>query len=233
MEEMQRADIQLSRCSVSSVNVVLVTLCVALGISFVHCRAQDAAQRAGLPVPDESMIAESAEVAVFAAGCFWCVEECFMQHPGVLAVISGYAQGSEGDAVYKKVSHGVTDHTEAVEVYYDPEQIGFGDLVDYYWKIHDPTTLNRQGNDVGRQYRSGIYYRSAEQQKIAEASKAALQAEGRFSSPVVTEILPFKTFFAAEEYHQNYYRRNPDDRYCNAVLVPKLKKLGLKWVKDF
>lgn len=212
---------------------------LALAVCLVSClpsvrgQGEDAARRAGIPVPDESRIPDSAAVATFAGGCFWCVEECFMQKPGVLAVISGYAQGSKENAVYKKVSNGLTDHTEAVEVHYDPNKVSFGELVEHFWKIHDPTTLNRQGNDIGRQYRSGIYYRTEEEKEIALASKAALDASGRYGKPVVSEILSRSTFFAAEDYHQNYYRRNPGDRYCLAVLVPKLKKLGLVWVEEF
>lgn len=210
-------------------STVFLALCFAKDQS----RGGEAAERAGIPVPDEANLPEGSAVAIFAAGCFWCVEECFMQKGGVVAVISGYAQGSEKDAVYKKVSRGLTDHAEAVQVYYDPEKISFAELVDYFWKIHDPTTLNRQGNDSGRQYRSGIYFRTEEEKAIALQSKAALDASGYFASPVVTEVLPDSTFFEAEEYHQNYYRLNPGDNYCRAVLVPKLKKLGLRWIEDF
>ena len=191
------------------------------------------AARAGIPVPDESNIPESASQALFAGGCFWCVEECFQQKTGVIAVISGYAQGTEEEADYKKVCSGETGHTEAVQVFYDPSKVSFKELCEHFWKLHDPTTKDRQGNDWGPQYRSGIYYQNEEEKAIAEASKAALDKSGMYSKPAVTEILPHTTFFHAEDYHQNYYRLNPGDSYCRSVLVPKLKKLGLISIEDY
>ena len=184
-------------------------------------------------VPDESELPEGAAVAYFAGGCFWCVEECFQQKKGVHAVISGYAQGTEDEADYKLVSTAQTAHSEAVKVVYDPAVISYDALLDHFWKLHDPTTLNRQGNDRGPQYRSGIYYQTDEEKAAAEASKAKLDASGYYASPAVTEILAHSTFFPAEDYHQNYYRLNPDDRYCRAVLVPKLRKLGLVTIDDY
>lgn len=183
----------------------------------------------GLEVPDESDIPKSAAMATFAGGCFWCVEETFMQLPGVYAVVSGYSGGTAKDAKYGPVSAGRTDHAEAVQVHYDPDQVSFGELVAHFWKVHDPTQVNRQGNDIGRQYRSVIFFQDEEQRKIAAKAVADLDESGRFARKVATQIVALDTFYPAEEYHQNYYRKNPNDAYCRAVLVPKLKKLGMKY----
>jgi len=212
----------------------LVAIAIALAAcsppvsSVSNAQENSRATKAGIPVPDESDIPETASVATFAGGCFWCVEETFMQHEGVIAVISGYATGKKETADYKLVSAGKTKHSEAVQVHYDPKKVSFEQLVDHFWKLHDPTTLNYQGNDHGPQYRSGIYYKTEAEKKTAQASMAKLNKSGKYKTKAVTEIVPFTTFFPAEDYHQNYYRRNPDDRYCLGVLVPKLRKLGMK-----
>lgn len=142
--------------------------------------------------------------AMFGAGCFWGIETTFRQVPGVEDVAVGYAGGETDNPTYKQVCTGTTGHTEVVEIDFDPEKVSYEQLLDVFWQCHDPTTLNRQGPDIGSQYRSAIYYYDENQQRIATASKAALEANGRLRSPVVTEITPAPTFWRAEEYHQQY-----------------------------
>ncbi len=164
------------------------------------------------------------EIATLGGGCFWCVEAVFQEVEGVHAVVSGYSGGTAETADYKTVCSGATDHAEVVQVKFNPQIISYSDVLEIFWSTHDPTTLNRQGNDVGPQYRSVIFYHSDEQKAIAEQSKAEI-APKIWDDPIVTEISPFKGFYQAEEYHQNYYsnvgNRNP---YCTFVITPKVKK---------
>ncbi|AHM58849.1 peptide methionine sulfoxide reductase [Flammeovirgaceae bacterium 311] len=162
--------------------------------------------------------------AVFASGCFWCTEAVFERVEGVQEVISGYAGGSKANPSYKEVSEGKTDYAEAVIVYYDSTQVNYATLLDIFFHSHDPTQLNRQGPDIGKQYRSGIYYNSSYQKQLAEAYKQQLQKSGEFSKSVVTEIKPLTKFWPAEKYHQDYYRINPKDPYIQAVSKPKVIK---------
>ncbi|QDU84746.1 Peptide methionine sulfoxide reductase MsrA [Planctomycetes bacterium Pla163] len=166
------------------------------------------------------------ETATFGAGCFWCVEAVLEQIEGVADVTSGYMGGSVENPTYQQVCTGTTGHAEVVQVHFDPSRLSFADLVDVFWDLHDPTTLNRQGADRGTQYRSAIFFHSPEQEATARASLAAAQA--RFEDPIVTEITPASTYYEAEDYHQDYYFANRDQPYCRAVISPKLKKLGLK-----
>ncbi|MFQ5578937.1 MAG: peptide-methionine (S)-S-oxide reductase MsrA [Anaerolineae bacterium] len=166
------------------------------------------------------------KAATFGAGCFWCVEAVFEQLRGVQSVMPGYAGGHVPNPTYRQVCTGSTGHAEVAQITFDPGVITFAELLDVFWQTHDPTTLNRQGADVGSQYRSVIFYHSAEQKTLAEASKAKLEAAGVWPRPIVTEIVPLGDFFPAEEYHQTYYRRNPTQPYCRMVIVPKLKKLN-------
>ena len=168
------------------------------------------------------------ETATFAAGCFWCVEEVFRQQPGVLRATSGYTGGHTRNPTYKEVCSGRTGHAEAVQVEFDPDRISYGRLVELFWKLHDPTQLNRQGADTGTQYRSAIFYHSEAQKAAAEASRAAEDRSGRHGGPIVTEITPASDFYPAEDYHQEYYRNNKSNPYCRAVIEPKLNKLGLE-----
>jgi peptide-methionine (S)-S-oxide reductase len=168
------------------------------------------------------------EVATFGGGCFWCVEAVYESIPGVISVTSGYAGGKAADPSYEEVCTGATGHAEVTQILFDPGVIRFEDLLDVFWEAHDPTTLNRQGADVGTQYRSIILYNSEAQKAAAEKSKAALASSGKYRNPIVTEIVPLTTFYKAEEYHQNYYRNNPNAPYCALVISPKLKKLQLK-----
>jgi len=187
-----------------------------------------AAKPGKLEVPDESKVPTNAGYAVLAGGCFWCVEEVLQQLDGVTSVVSGYAGGTADTANYETVCSGTTDHAEVVKVTFDRDKVSFSQVLDTFWKLHDPTTLNRQGNDIGRQYRSAIFYQNEEQKEAAEASKKKLAETGVYSSPIVTEIVPLEKFYPAEDYHQNYARLNPKDRYIQQVLVPKLEKLHLR-----
>jgi len=149
------------------------------------------------------------EKATFAGGCFWCMEPPFDELPGVISTTSGYAGGHKKNPAYEEVSAGGTGHAEAVEILYDPAKIGYARLLDVFWKNIDPLTPNRQFCDVGPQYRSAIFYHDAEQKRLAEASKSTLEKSGRFKGPIVTEIVAASPFYKAEEYHQDYYKKNP------------------------
>ncbi|MFQ5831565.1 MAG: peptide-methionine (S)-S-oxide reductase MsrA [Candidatus Thorarchaeota archaeon] len=164
------------------------------------------------------------EVATFGAGCFWCVEAAFQQLKGVESVVSGYSGGHVENPSYKQVTTGRTGHAEVCRIEYDPEQISYDELLEAFFEIHDPTTPNRQGNDVGPQYRSVIFFHDEEQRKAAERAKKSVDESGVWDNPVVTEIVPFTKFFQAEDYHQDYFRRNPNQRYCQLVIKPKLDK---------
>jgi len=165
------------------------------------------------------------ETATFAGGCFWCIEAVFEQIPGVVDARSGFMGGTSQNPTYGQVCEGDTGHAEVVQVTFDPARVSYAKLLEWFWKSHDPTTLNRQGPDVGTQYRSAIFFHSEEQRRVAEASKAEAQAE--FRSPIVTEITQAGTFTEAEDYHQDYYRLNSTQPYCRAMIAPKLHKLGL------
>lgn len=164
------------------------------------------------------------KTATFGGGCFWCVEAVFQELKGVEKVVSGYAGGHVPNPSYQEVCTGTTGHAEVTQVTYDPEVISYPELLEVFWKTHDPTTLNRQGNDIGTQYRSIILYHDEEQKQIAESIKARLDASGAFDRPIVTEIVPLTTFYPAETGHQNYYRQNSRQPYCQFVIVPKLEK---------
>ncbi|MFT4176837.1 MAG: peptide-methionine (S)-S-oxide reductase MsrA [Luteolibacter sp.] len=172
-------------------------------------------------------IPHGAEIATLGAGCFWCVEAVYRQLDGVYSVTSGYMGGAVENPTYEQICEGDTGHAEVVQVVFDPEKISFERVLAWFWELHDPTTLNRQGNDVGTQYRSAIFYHSPEQLEIARASKEA--AGKHFSQPIVTEIVPASRFYPAESYHQNYYALNKSKNpYCRFVIEPKLKKLKLE-----
>jgi peptide-methionine (S)-S-oxide reductase len=165
------------------------------------------------------------EQATFGAGCFWCVEAVFQNLEGVEKVESGYTGGRIANPTYKEVCSGLTGHNEVVQVTFDPGKISYAELLEIFWKTHDPTTLNRQGNDVGTQYRSGVYYHSEEQRRLAEEYKQKLNDANAFGKPVVTEILPASAFYKAETYHQNYYNQNAQQPYCQFVVKPKVDKV--------
>ena len=165
------------------------------------------------------------ELAILAGGCFWCTEAVFKRLKGVLKVTPGYAGGEVENPSYEQVSSGSTGHAEAIEIEFNPKEISFDQLLEVFWQLHDPTTMNRQGNDVGTQYRSAIFFRNEAQKKVAEQSKQKIGASGMYKDPIVTEIRPFTNFYVAENYHQDFYDRNRDYPYCNVIIDPKIKKL--------
>jgi peptide-methionine (S)-S-oxide reductase len=167
-----------------------------------------------------------AEKATFGAGCFWCVEAMFEKLDGVQSVVSGYSGGTKRNPSYEEVCTGTTGHAEVAQITFDPMKISYERLLEMFWKSHDPTTLNRQGADVGEQYRSAIFYHDEKQREAAERSK--LEAQKMFENPIVTEIQPLKEFYPAENYHQDFYRNNPNASYCRLVIAPKLHKLKME-----
>ena len=164
------------------------------------------------------------QLATFGGGCFWCLEAVFEQVNGVESVVSGYSGGDIPSPSYEQVCSGRTGHAEVVQLRFDPTVVSFRELLEVFFCIHDPTQLNRQGNDVGTQYRSAIFYHCEEQEKLAQQYKARLDASGAFPAPIVTEIAPLTVFYEAEDYHQNYYRENPSQGYCRLVIAPKMEK---------
>ncbi len=186
----------------------------------VPAQSQSASTPKGKPM-------NSTETAIFATGCFWCTEEIFRQQTGVSEVISGYIGGTVNDPTYTQVCSGTTGHAEAIQITFAPDVISYEKLLNLFWKAHDPTQMNRQGADVGTQYRSAIFVHSEAQRAAAEASKKAADSSGTFKKPIVTEITMATEFYPAEDVHQDYYVNNKRAPYCRAVIRPKLKKLGL------
>ena len=168
---------------------------------------------------------KESEKATFGAGCFWCVEAVFQRLEGVQDVLPGYSGGDKDNPTYKEVCTGRTGHAEVAQITFDPTIISFDELLNMFWQSHDPTTLNRQGNDVGTQYRSAIFYHNEEQRSTAEKSKEKFDISGIFSNQIVTEITALDQFWLAEDYHNNYYENNPNQPYCRIVIKPKLDKL--------
>ena len=164
------------------------------------------------------------DTATFAAGCFWCVEAIYQNVKGVQSVTSGFSGGTTKNPSYEEVCTGSTGHAEACQILYNPKEVSFVELLEVFWKTHDPTTLNRQGDDVGTQYRSAIFYHNVEQKRLAEEYKTKLDSSGIYSSPVVTEITPYTNFYKAEDYHQNYFNNHQNQPYCRLVIQPKLDK---------
>lgn len=164
------------------------------------------------------------DTATFAAGCFWCVEAVFQELKGVISVTSGYMGGKIKNPTYKEICTGLTGHAEVCQIVFDTEIITYKDLLEAFWQSHDPTTLNRQGADVGTQYRSSVFYHNQEQKRVAEFYKKQLNEKNAFGKPIVTEIVESSTFYIAEDYHQNYYNQNGDAPYCQFVIAPKLEK---------
>ncbi len=166
----------------------------------------------------------ASEVATLAGGCFWCLEAVYDELKGVTSVVSGYAGGHAKNPSYKQVCSGTTGHAEVVQITFDPTVIAYRDLLNVFFTIHDPTTLNRQGADVGTQYRSAIFYHTPEQQAVAEQAIRELTEQGLWNAPIVTQVVPFSEFYPAEDYHQEYYQNNPYQPYCMAVVAPKVAK---------
>lgn len=172
----------------------------------------------------------SEEIATLGGGCFWCLEAVFDELAGVTHVQSGYAGGHTRNPTYQEVCTGTTGHAEVVQITFDPASLTFDDLLRVFFTIHDPTTLNRQGADVGTQYRSAIFYHSSEQKAAAERIIAELERDGVWQDPIVTELVPFTEFSRAEPYHDDYFRRNPDQAYCQAVIAPKVAKFRKEYL---
>ncbi len=170
------------------------------------------------------------ETATLAAGCFWCVEAVFDDLRGVEDVVSGYSGGHTKNPTYQQVCSETTGHAEVVQIRFDPAELSYADLLRVFFTVHDPTTLNRQGGDVGTSYRSAIFYHSAEQRQTAEQIIAEITAEGLYDDPLVTEVTAFDQFWPAEDYHQEYFSNNPDQPYCAAVVAPKVAKFRRKFV---
>ncbi len=170
------------------------------------------------------------EVATLGGGCFWCLEAVFDDIKGVEKVVSGYAGGKVPNPSYEAVCTGVTGHAKVVQVTFDPSVVSYRELLDVYFGIHDPTTLNRQGADVGTQYRSVIFYHNPEQKTAAEEAIAAIDRSGEYGSPVVTQVQPFMAFYPAEEYHQHYFEKNPNQPYCRLVVAPKVSKAHKQFI---
>lgn len=168
--------------------------------------------------------AKGLELATFAGGCFWCTEAVFERLKGVDRVVSGYSGGPEKNPTYEQVSAGATGHAEAIQIYFDPKQVTYPELLEVFFATHDPTTLNRQGPDVGKQYRSAVFYHNAEQQQQAAAYLKELSAKGAFRNPIVTQLQPYRAFYVAESYHQDYYEHNPNNPYVQTVTAPKVHK---------
>ncbi|WP_423745606.1 peptide-methionine (S)-S-oxide reductase MsrA (plasmid) [Haladaptatus sp. SPP-AMP-3] len=171
------------------------------------------------------------ETATLAGGCFWCLEAAYEELDGVQSVTSGYAGGSVENPTYEAVCSGETGHAEVVQLEYDPETVGYDELLQVFFTIHDPTTLNRQGPDVGTQYRSAIFYHDDDQKEVAEAYIDGLESEGAFEDPIVTDVEPLSEFYEAEGYHQNYYEKNPNDAYCTMNAQPKIRKVREKFAE--
>lgn len=171
------------------------------------------------------------EIATLAGGCFWCLEAVFLELRGVQRVDSGYAGGHVLYPAYEQVCAGVTGHAEVVRITFSPDEISFRELLEVFFTIHDPTTVNRQGADVGTQYRSAIFYHSPEQEAVASEVIGELDGRGFWRSPIVTELVPAGQFFAAEAYHRNYFARNPSQGYCRVVVAPKVAKARAKFMK--
>ena len=179
--------------------------------------------------PKSLNLNESEEAAIFAGGCFWCTEAVFLQLDGVSKVVSGYIGGKTENPTYKEVCSGETGHAEAIQIVFDPKKVTFDKLLGIFFATHDPTTINRQGNDVGTQYRSEVFYMNDEQKKITEEYIALLTADNTFGKKIVTKVSPASKFYEAEDYHQNYFNRNPEQGYCNFAIPPKLEKLRQKF----
>lgn len=196
---------------------LLLTFALTLAIFTTAATAADPK-----PMPEKS--SSDTQRLTFGGGCFWCLEAVFQRLKGVQTVASGYAGGTVPNPTYRQVCEGTTGHAEVVQIEFNPKEITFEKLLDVFWAAHDPTTLNRQGNDEGTQYRSVIFYENDAQKAAAEKSKQ--QAQPEFKDPIVTEITPLKTFYKAEDYHQNYFNQNSDKNpYCAVVIRPKLQKL--------
>jgi peptide-methionine (S)-S-oxide reductase len=191
---------------------------------YVSCVQQTEKNNKAMTEKNENINPNGLDTATFGNGCFWCTEAVFQDLNGVEKVTSGYSGGTVKNPSYREVCTGSTGHAEALQILYDPKKISFDELLEVFWKTHDPTTLNRQGNDVGTQYRSAIFYHSEKQKQLAEKYKKELTASGAYSNPIVTEITPFTAFYPADDYHQQYFNLHGEEPYCHYVIQPKVEK---------
>ena len=194
----------------------LVVLVILVSSALAHPTQRDQSSGKGKKM--------NKEIATVAGGCFWCIEAPFEELQGVEKAVSGYSGGQVKNPTYQQVSNGTTGHAEVVQITFDPSVVSYREILEVLFTLHDPTTLNRQGNDVGTQYRSAIYYHSPEQKAIAEKFIADQTAAKAYKDPIVTEVAPFTEFYSAEAYHQEYYVNNPNQGYCSYVIAPKIKK---------
>ncbi len=192
-------------------------------LSFNYLRDQNRMEMKSRKIQEPE---NSLETATLGAGCFWCVEAIFQDLRGVESVVSGYSGGAVSNPDYREISSGLTGHAEVCQINFDPRVISFDQLLEVFWEVHDPTTLNRQGADIGSQYRSAIFYHNEEQKNLAESSKKKMISA--FKDPIVTEITAYKNFFIAENYHQDYFLNNPSQTYCSVVIGPKVNKFKKK-----
>jgi peptide-methionine (S)-S-oxide reductase len=195
-----------------------------LGIHAMSVPQPDAAAQDPHSAPAASEPGKKLEKATFGAGCFWCTEAVFQRLKGVQSLVCGYSGGQLAHPTYEQVCTGTTGHAESVEITFDPQQVSYAELLKVFWETHDPTTLNRQGNDHGTQYRSVIFYHNDRQRKLAEESKRRLDASAALGGPIVTQIVPYKEFFPAEDYHQDYFNLHGRQPYCTTVIRPKVEK---------
>jgi peptide-methionine (S)-S-oxide reductase len=179
----------------------------------------------------QSMDTSRTEVATLGGGCFWCLEPVYEELRGVEKVVSGYSGGFVSDPTYRQVCTGTTGHAEVVQVTFDPELVSFKEILEVFFTIHDPTTLNRQGADVGTQYRSAIFYHDEEQKRVAQEVISDLETHGLWNAPIVTEVTPFDAFYVAEDYHQGYFRDNEYQPYCQVVIAPKVAKFRKRYLE--
>lgn len=193
---------------------------IILLILFAGCKAAENNTK----LEAASLKNKNLQIATFGSGCFWCTEAIYERLEGVYSVRSGYSGGTKQNPTYEEVCTGKTGHAEVIQIEYDPSEISYDEILEVFWQTHDPTTLNRQGADVGTQYRSVIFYHNDEQKEKAERYKKELDKSGAWDKPIVTEIAPFEKFYAAEDYHQDYYEKNPYQGYCSFVIAPKLEK---------
>jgi peptide-methionine (S)-S-oxide reductase len=201
-------------------------LLIILGLVFSSCTAKEKqVLKDDLKEPIKIKTNKNMEIATFAGGCFWCTEAVFLELKGVEKVVSGYIGGKTLNPTYKDICTGETGHAEAIQITYNPNEVDYEDLLEVFFGTHDPTTLNRQGADVGTQYRSEIFYHSEDQKTKAEKYIQLIQSEKLYGKPIVTKISSATTFYPAEEYHQNYYNQNAEQGYCQMVIAPKLEKL--------
>lgn len=213
----------------------ILILLVGFVIALSSCEAQTKTKPLNQETKEKKDMDSTVNIeqAIFGAGCFWCVEAVFQRVPGVLKVESGYSGGSIKNPTYREICSGLTGHAEVCKLSFDPSMVSYETLLSVFWQTHDPTTLNRQGADVGTQYRSAIFYTNEAQKTSAEKLKADLDSSGAFGNPIVTEISALQNYYPAEDYHQNYYNQNSNQSYCQFVIAPKLEKFEKVFGEQF